>query len=139
MLQPVWRSGSVRTWIAIGTVVALSPLLLAAITGHLILDQDVIPLLQKTSSRQHDQIDPTQRLRLLIWSSVTPVEGFTKGGHGVQAQTYKTVQAEIEKAFNDLRPRMLRDPELAGLFGQAHEDWSAADSLASEALRGSGD
>jgi diguanylate cyclase (GGDEF)-like protein len=130
MLHPV-RSGSIRTWIGIGMVVALSPLLLSAITGYLILNRDVIPLLQKTSSRQHDQIDPTQRLRLLIWSSVTPVAGFAEEGNAAQKRTYKAIQGKIEEAFTVLQPRMRRDPELSALVDKARQDWIAADSFAS--------
>src|SRR5678815_6052870 len=76
MLLPVSKSVSIRTWIGIGMVVALLPLLFSGITGYLVLNRDVIPLFRNTLSPQHDLIDPTQSLRLLIWSSVTPVEGF---------------------------------------------------------------
>ena len=131
MLQLVWRSGSIRTWIGIGIVVALSPLLVSGISGYLILNRDVIPGLQKTLSRQHDQIAPTQRLRLLIWSTVTPVEGFAENGNAAQVRTYKAAQAKIAEAFADLQPRMQGDLELSALLHKAHQDWIAADSLAS--------
>ena len=134
MLHPVWRSGSIRTWIGIGMVVALSPLLVSGITGYLILHRDVIPHLQKTSSRQHDQIVPTQHLRQLIRSSATPVEGFAENGNAAQVRTYKAAQVEIAEAFAVLQPRMQKDPLLAGLFHKAHKDWIDADSLASDVV-----
>ena len=135
MLHPVWKSGSIRTWIGIGMVVALSPLLLSGIMGYLILNRDVIPLFQKSSSRQHDQIDPTQGLRLLIWSSLAPVEAFADNGSSAQVRAYKAIQAKIAEAFSALEPKLQHDLELSGLFDKAHQDWIAADSRASEALR----
>jgi len=119
---------------AIGMIVALSPLLLSAMTGYLILDREAIPLLKKTLSQQRDEIDPTQRLRLLIWSSVTPVEGFVENANESEVQTYKAIQAKIAQAFADLQPEMQRDSELSGLFDKAHEDWTAADFLALKAV-----
>jgi diguanylate cyclase (GGDEF)-like protein len=121
---------------------ALSPLLLSAMTGYLILNRDAIPLLQKTLSRQHDEVDPTQRLRLLIWSSASLIEGFVENGNETQVQTYKSNKVKIAQAFAVLQPRMQRDFELSVLFEKAQEDWIAADSLASKAVaagRGSGD
>jgi diguanylate cyclase (GGDEF)-like protein len=133
VLVPVWRSGSIRTWIGIGILAALSPLLLSAFTGHLILDRDVIPLLQ-AHSRRHDRIDPAQRLRLLIWSSISPVEGLNANGSANDVQTYKTIQARIAEEFAVLRPRVQADPELSALFAEAQKDWIEADSHASEAM-----
>src|SRR5678815_2707048 len=104
MLQPVGRSASIRTWIGIGLLVALSPLVVSGITGYLFLNRDVFPRLQKTLSRQQDQINPTQKLRLLIWNSVTPVEGFAENGNAAHVRTYKAAQAEIADAFAALQP-----------------------------------
>jgi diguanylate cyclase (GGDEF)-like protein len=115
-------------------VVALSPLLVSGITGYLILHRDVIPHLQKTLSRQNDQIAPTQRLRLLIWSSASSVEGFAENGNAAQVRAYKAAQAEIAETFAALQPRMQRDLELAALFYKAHQNWLDADSLASEVV-----
>ena len=141
MLLPVSKSGSIRTWIGIGMVVALLPLLFSGITGYLVLNRDVIPLFRKTLSPQHDKIDPTQSLRLLIWSSVTPVEGFADDVNTSQVRTYKAVRTKIAEAFANLKPGLQRDLELSALIDKAHEDWIAADSLASElvAQGGSGD
>src|SRR4029453_12722404 len=123
-------------------LVALSPLMLSAIACYLMLRHDAIPLLQKTMSRRQDEIDPIQDLRLLIWSSATPVQGMVENGNAAQVHTYRTVQERIAQAFVALEPRMQRDPELSELFDKAHQDWIAADSLASKAVaasRGSGD
>jgi diguanylate cyclase (GGDEF)-like protein len=142
MLHPVRKSYSIRTWLGIGMVAALSPLILSATTGYVILNRGTIPVLQKTLSRQHDQIEPTQRLRLLIWSSVTLVEGIVENGNPAQVQKYKIAQTEIAQAFAVLQPRMQRDLELSVLFDKANQDWVAADSLVSKSIAargGSGD
>ena len=51
VLHPVGKSYSIRAWMAIGMIVALSPLLLSAMTGYLILDREAIPLLKKTDRK----------------------------------------------------------------------------------------
>jgi diguanylate cyclase (GGDEF)-like protein len=123
-------------------IVALSPLLISAMMGYLVLNPEAIPRLKQVLSQQRDEIDSTQRLRLLISSSATPARGFVENGNEAEVQTYKITQTKIAEAFAGLRPEMQRDPELSVLFDKAHQDWIAADSLVLKAVgarRGSND
>ncbi|HEY4101846.1 MAG TPA: hypothetical protein VGM20_13310, partial [Gemmatimonadales bacterium] len=73
MLHAIWKGGSLRSWISIGMAVAIFPLGASAIGGYLVLDRGVVASFQDVVARQRNQLDPTQRLRLLLADATEPL------------------------------------------------------------------
>jgi HAMP domain-containing protein len=134
MLHTIWKGASLRSWVALGMAIAVLPLAASAAAGYVMLNRGVIASFQDVGARQRDQIDPTQRLRLLIWDAVPPLDAFMDEGDPRRPREYRALREQIETAFADLHARMQSDPELRTLVERARDDWTAADRLATEAL-----
>lgn len=80
MLHTIWKGASLRSWVALGMAIAVLPLAASAVGGYVMLNRGVIASFQDVAARQRDQIDPTQRLRLLIWDAVPPLDEFVDEG-----------------------------------------------------------
>jgi diguanylate cyclase (GGDEF)-like protein len=134
MLHTIWKGASLRSWVALGMAIAVLPLAASAVAGYVMLNRGVIASFQDVAARQRDQIDPTQRLRLLIWDAVPPLDEFMDEGDPRQPREYRALREQIETAFAGLHGRLQSDPELQTLVERARDDWTAADRLANEAL-----
>jgi diguanylate cyclase (GGDEF)-like protein len=134
MLHAIWKGASLRSWVALGMAIAVLPLAASAVGGYLMLNRGVIASFQDVAARQRDQIDPTQRLRLMIWDAVPPLDAFMDEGDPRQPHEYRAMREQIEAAFAGLHADMRSDRELQTLVERARDDWTAADRLATEAI-----
>lgn len=134
MLNAIGKGGSLRTWIATGMAIALLPLAVTALGGYLVLGRGVIAAFQDVAARQRDEIDPTQRLRLLLLEAATPLDDYVDEGDPRLPAAYREQRQLIETAFASVHDQMPRDPELRIVVERARDDWTAADRLAAEAL-----
>jgi diguanylate cyclase (GGDEF)-like protein len=129
-----WKGRSLRSWIAVGMTIEILPLAASAVAGYLLLGRGVTVSLQDIAARQREQIDPTQRLRLLIVEAGTPLDGFVAEGEPREVATYRALREQIEVLFATVHEHVGQEPELRTLVERAREDWTAADRLAAEAL-----
>jgi diguanylate cyclase (GGDEF)-like protein len=134
MLNAIGRGGSLRSWIATGMAIALLPLTVTALAGYLVLGRGVIASFQDVAARQRDQIDPTQRLRLLLLEAATPLDDYVDEGDPRLPEAYREQRMRIETAFAEVHDQMRSDPEMRIMVERARDDWTAADRLAAEAL-----
>jgi diguanylate cyclase (GGDEF)-like protein len=134
VLHTSWKGGSLRSWIALGMALAILPLAGSAVAGYLILGRGVIASFQEVAMRQRAQIDPTQRLRLLLLGAETPLDDFMDEGDPHQPQAYRVMRERIETLFAGVHEQMRADSGLRGLVERARDDWTAADRLAGSAL-----
>jgi diguanylate cyclase (GGDEF)-like protein len=134
MPRTTWTSRSLRFWVGLGMALAVLPLCLSAVGGYILLRHGVIAGFQDVASRQRYQIEPTQRLRLLLWEALVPVDDFVDEGEPQQPQAYRALRERIETAFAELDRGLRAEAEPLDLVHRAHEDWNAADALATEVL-----
>lgn len=134
MLYTIWKGASLRAWVGLGMALAIIPLAASAAAGYVVLKHGVIESLQDIASRQRDQIDPTQRLRLLIWETSPPLDEYMDEGDPRRPAEYRAARERVEAAFAMVHARMARDPEMQQLVERARDDWTAADHLATDAL-----
>jgi diguanylate cyclase (GGDEF)-like protein len=134
VIQAIWSGKSLRSWIAIAMAIAVLPLAVSAIGGYLLISHGVVASFQDVAARQRDQVDPTQRLRLLLWDAVTPVDDFTDEGDPRQPQAYRALRQQIEAGFSSLHNQVQSEAELRILVERARDDWTAADHLAGEVI-----
>jgi diguanylate cyclase (GGDEF)-like protein len=128
-----WKERSLRSWIALGMTIAIVPLAVSALTGYL-FSRGVTASLQDVAARQREQIDPIQRLRLLLVEAGTPLDAFVDEGDPREPAAYRAVREKIEVLFTTVHNRLRTDPELPALVERARDDWTAADRVAGEAL-----
>jgi diguanylate cyclase (GGDEF)-like protein len=113
---------------------AIIPLLASAVGGYVVLKHGVIESLRDIASRQRDEIDPTQRLRLLLWETESPLDEYMDEGDPRRPAEYREARERVEAAFATVHAQMSHDSEMQQLVGRARDDWTAADRLATEAL-----
>ncbi len=127
-----FKTRSFRFWIALGMILALAPLAVSAIGGYILLNHGVVASFQDVADRQRTQVVPAQRLRLLIWDTVAPVDEFVEAGDGTRALEYRALRGQIESAFAGLDEAMKGEPAARTLLERARDDWTAADHSATE-------
>jgi diguanylate cyclase (GGDEF)-like protein len=134
MLYAVWKSLSLRFWIGVGIAVAILPLGVSAVAGYLMLNHGVIESFQDVAARYRNQIEPVQRLSLLLWDAVVPVDEFVDEGKTSQAPAYRALRQQIEAGFAEAHANLSSGSDPSALFERALEDWTEADGLATEAI-----
>jgi len=105
MLDTIGRNGSLRFWIAVGMALAILPLGLSAAGGYLVLDRVVIGAFEDVAARQRQQIEPTQRLRLLLWDALVPVDEYLDQGDSRRGTAYREIRQRIEVGFGEVHHR----------------------------------
>jgi hypothetical protein len=88
--------------------------------------------------RHHEQIGPTQRLRLSILESISPVDEYVDGAGATRPLMYREMRRRIETEFAALSEALRADPEALELVRRAREDWSKADHDAAQLISRSG-
>lgn len=134
MLYTMWKGASLRAWVALGMAMAIVPLAASAVAGYVMLKGGVVTALQDIAMRQREEIDPTQRLRLLIWDASTPLDEYMDEGDPRRPAEYRAARQRVEATFATVHAQTVRDPEMQNLVERARADWTAADRLATEAL-----
>ena len=75
-LSRLLKTRSLRFWTGFSLAIAILPLALSAIGGFFLLHRGVIAGFKDVAYRYHEQIGPTQRLRLSILESISPVDEY---------------------------------------------------------------
>ncbi|WP_111436186.1 GGDEF domain-containing protein [Rhodobium orientis] len=125
---------SLRFWIALGMLVALAPLTTSAGLGYLILSRGVIAPVHDVAFRQKDQIIPIQRLQLLIWNTMTPVDEYIADGNPLHREAFRSFRAQIETGFAELLDAVNTDATTQAVMRRARESWTTADTLATRLI-----
>jgi diguanylate cyclase (GGDEF)-like protein len=130
----MWKGASLRAWVGLGMALAILPLAASAVASYWILKGGVVEELRDIASRQRNEIDPVQRLRLLIWEASPPLDQYMDEGDPRRPAEYRAARQLVEAAFATVHQKLARDPEMQQLAERARGDWTAADRLATEAL-----
>jgi len=128
------KNRSLRFWITLSTLIALTPLAVSAVAGYALLNYGVIASFQDVAFRQQNQIIPAQRLRILIWEVMVPVDEFVEEGNPVHRAAYRTLRAQIETDFANLDETMKDELAVQALLQRARVEWTAADRYANELI-----
>lgn len=134
MLRMHWRAKSLRFWLTVGLALAVLPLALSAVLGHVLLNRGVIGTFSDVASRQRYQVAPAYRLRSALLEAVEPVDDFVDDGDPAQPPAYRLLRERIEGAFAQLLNHLQQEPEARTLAERARDDWTAADRVAAEIL-----
>ncbi len=113
---------------------AVFPLVLSAAGGYLLLKHGVILGFQDVAARQRFQVEPTQRLRLLLWDAVPPLDEFVDEGDPTRSAAYRALRQQIEASFAAVHNAIHSEPEPASIVERAREEWSVADTLATQII-----
>jgi diguanylate cyclase (GGDEF)-like protein len=134
MRHVVWRSKSLRFWLAFGLVLSVLPLVAAAVLGHILLNRGVIASLGDIATRHRYELAPAYRLGTVLLEAVEPVDEFVDAGDPTRPPAYRVSRQQVEAAFAALHDRFGDETEPRTLVERALEDWTAADIVASEIL-----
>jgi diguanylate cyclase (GGDEF)-like protein len=134
MLNIDWKAKSFRFWLVFGLTLAVLPLAVSAVVGHLLLRRGVMAPFADVASRQRYQLGPAYRLRGALLEAVQPVDQFIDDGDPARPPAYRLLRGRIETAFAELHRQLERDPEPRLLVERARDEWTTADHLATEAI-----
>jgi diguanylate cyclase (GGDEF)-like protein len=134
MFHIAWRTKSLRFWLIFGLTLAVLPLAVSAVLGHLLLNRGVIASFADVAARQRYQVAPAYRLRSVLLEAVVPVDEFVDDGDPVQPAAYRALRERIETDFAALHDHLQQDPEPRTLVERSRADWTAADRIATELL-----
>ncbi|ODR93775.1 hypothetical protein AUC70_08970 [Methyloceanibacter stevinii] len=137
-LSTLLKTRSLRFWTGFSLAIAILPLALSAVGGFFLLHHGVIAGFKDVSYRHHEQIAPTQRLRLSILESISPVDEYVDGAGATRPLMYRELRKRIETEFAALTKSLRAEPEAQELVRRAYEDWSKADHDAAELIARSG-
>lgn len=136
------KTKSLRFWVGLGMLIALLPIVLSASGGYLLLNWGVIVPFHDVTSRQRQQIIPVQKLRIMIWEALAPVDEFIEDGDPVHLSAYRSLRTQIETSFTTLSDALRGEPAVQASLERARNEWTAAERHATELIsvvRGAGD
>ena len=110
------------------------PLLLSAAIGYVLLDRGVIAEFKDVATRQRDQIDPNQDLRIVLWEATAPIELYLDDGDPAEVAEYRARRERIEAGFARLHRALETEPEAKALAERARDNWGEADGIATEII-----
>ena len=134
MLHIPWRTKSFRFWLTLGLALAVLPLAVSAVLGHVLLSRGVIASFADVAARQRYQVVPAYRLRITLLDAVEPVDEFVDTADPTQPAAYRVLRARIEAGFADLEDHLQQDAEPRAAVERSRADWTAADRVAAEAI-----
>ena len=73
MLKTIWAGGSLRLWLFMAIMIAVTPLAVSAVLGYAMINNGVIASYNDMVERHRLQLDPAHQLRLELWSIPTPL------------------------------------------------------------------
>ena len=128
------QTKSLRFWVALGMFIAIAPLAISAGAGYFILNKGVIAPIHDVSFRQREEIIPTQKLQLLIWDTLPPIDEHVEDGSPLHSEAFRSLRTRIESGFARLEATFASEPPIQTLVQRAREKWTVADGLATELL-----
>ena len=121
-------------WVAVGMALAVLPLALSAVVGYIMLDRGVIAAFQDVAARQREQINPTQRLQLMLWEAAVPLNLYLDAGDPEELAAFCAARQRIEAGFARLHEALASTPDEQQLVERASADWNQADHVATEVI-----
>lgn len=132
MLGTLWKSNSLRYWVAIGMTVALAPLAISVIGGFFLFNHGVVKIFKDVASRHLEQIVPTQQLRLQLADSLELIVEHEDEGADLWLAQYRALDHQIDTGFTQLQARLTNEPEARSLVQRAWNNWTVAAEIGSE-------
>ena len=129
-----WKTRSLRFWVALGMFLALAPITVSAVLGHIVLNRGVIEAFHDVSTRQVEQVGPLQNLRILIWDTLVPVDEYVDEGGVERPLLYRALRGQIESAFASARSSLQGDEAALLHLDNALASWGLADTQATELI-----
>jgi diguanylate cyclase (GGDEF)-like protein len=131
-LRETLQTRSLRFWIMAGMLLALAPVVTAAVAGFILLDRGVIASFQDLANRERTEIVPAQRIGLTLWDTAIAVDEFVEDHDPARQAAFRSGRTGIEADLAALLARVRTEPAAGALVTQALEDWRAADKLGLE-------
>ncbi|MCP1197840.1 diguanylate cyclase [Notoacmeibacter sp. MSK16QG-6] len=113
---------------------AFLPVAFAAGGGFLLLHHGVIAPVDDVADRQRRQITPLQRLNILIWDAVIPVDEHLEDPNTAHLNGYRNFREEIETEFARVMGAVGDIPSVQALIERARQSWTDADDIAGRLL-----
>jgi diguanylate cyclase (GGDEF)-like protein len=137
------QTRSLRFWIGAGMLVALVPVVTAAVGGFIVLHNGAVGAFQDVAHRQSSEILPAQRIGLQLWDVAISVDEFVEEGNPTHKAAYRAGRTGLETDFASLLASLNEDEPVAhALVKNAEADWTAAEAFGEElvsVLRPAGD
>lgn len=134
MINAIWKGGSLRSWVTIGMTVAILPLAASSVGGYFWLHDHVLMQLHDVASRQRTEIDPLQRVRLLILEAGTPLDSFIDEGKPHLPARYHAIRERIGATFDSLDFNLKSDSSMRPNVDAAEIQWRIAGHAAEGAM-----
>jgi len=128
------QTRSLRFWIAAGMLLALAPVVTAAVTGFVVLNHGAIASFQDVADRQTTEIVPAQHIGLMLWDTAVRVDEFVESGNPTHQAGFRAGRTEVETEFAILLASLSGEPVARALVSGAYEDWKAAEALGNELI-----
>lgn len=128
------KTKSLRYWVGLGMLVALLPVIVSATAGYVLLNWGVIEPFHDVTFRQREQVIPAQKLRVMIWEALAPVDEFVEDNDAVHLPAYRTLRTQIETAFAALDSALKNEPAVQNILDGARTNWAAAERHATDLI-----
>jgi diguanylate cyclase (GGDEF)-like protein len=126
------QTRSLRFWIAAGMMIAIAPVVTAAVVGFIVLNSGAIASFQNVADRQRTEIIPAQHIGMTLWDTAVRVDEFVVDGNPTHQAAFRDARTRIETNFAALLASLDAEPVARALASTAHEDWRAAEALGEE-------
>ncbi|MFD1252326.1 putative diguanylate cyclase YcdT [Devosia equisanguinis] len=128
----LFKTRSLRFWVALGMILSVAPLTFSAIFGYVVLNRGVIAAFHDVSERQRTELGPLQDLRILVWDTLVPIDEHVNEGGSQRPLLYRELRGRIETGFAQVRAQFSNDPQALIHLDNATESWATADTHATE-------
>ncbi len=128
------QTRSLRFWIMVGMLLAITPVAAAAVGGFVLLNTGVIGSFQDIADRQRTEIVPAQRIGLRLWDVATSVDEFVENGNALDQASFRAARTAIEADLASLVANVGEDDGSRALAVSAQQDWNSATDLGRELI-----
>jgi len=128
------QTRSLRFWIMAGMFMALTPVVIAAVAGFILLNHGVIASFQDIADRQRTEIVPAQRIGLMLGDAAISVDEFVEEHNAAHQANFRRQQTAIDAEFATLIESVGNAPMASALTKAAQEDWKAAEGIGGELI-----
>jgi len=132
IFRDLLQTRSLRFWIAAGMMIAIAPVVTAAVIGFVVLNSGTIASFRHVSDRQRTEIIPAQHVAMTIWDVAVRVDEFIIDGNPTHQAAFREARTRIDSNFAVLIDSLAEEPVARTLATQARDDWNAAKALGQE-------
>jgi diguanylate cyclase (GGDEF)-like protein len=134
MFHLAWKTRSFRFWLGFSLSLAVMPLAVSAVLGHLLVSRGVMASFADVAARQRTQVAPAYRLRSALIEAIEPVDDFVVDGDPANPLAYRLARQQIESTYAELVKHLGDQPAIRTVLERSREDWTAADRAATELI-----